>query len=368
LKEYIELLLEENQLNRALEVLSTFKLSEFQAYFNNPCFDILESNLTKLSQANEAIVYTFITKNKTYLLTKLPEQKIKIREISIGQEELTSKIVEHRENLNSPYNLTLNETTKYLYNLLIEPIEQDLNKSEIEEITFIHDGILRNIPMESLRKNGTYLIEKYAIYYRSGLTNNSQVRMVRNSSLIAGASEFKLNYEPLPFVKKEIEFLSQFLRDRVILFNEDFTIANLTQQLNGNKYDTIHLATHGFFGGRANNSYLVAYNRRLYISQLNQILSSTALPPVLLVLSACETAAGSAAAPLGISGMGIRIGAENVIGSLWTVQDDLAASFMEDFYTYKREGFSIAEAKRLAQLKYIDQNPSLWSSFIIFRK
>ena len=55
-------------------------------------------------------------------------------------------------------------------------------------------------------------------------------------------------------------------------------------------------------------------------------------PLELLVLSACETAAGDKRAALGLAGMAIRAGARSTLASLWQV-DDLATSiFMTKFY------------------------------------
>ncbi|MDJ0727928.1 MAG: CHAT domain-containing protein, partial [Prochloraceae cyanobacterium] len=91
-------------------------------------------------------------------------------------------------------------------------------------------------------------------------------------------------------------------------------------------------------------------------------------PPYLLMLSACETAEGSQQAPLGISGTGIRTGAENVVGTLWVVQDRIAESFVKNFYFYLSEGKSIAEAKRQAQLELLKSPPALWSTFVNFEE
>jgi len=372
LRKYITLLLEENRGAEAIEILSTFKLSEFQAYFDDPCLEASDISYREpISLLKErGIVYSFITENKTYLLVRLPGGEIIVREIEITQKQLEKQIIEHRINLTSYYKLGYLDTIKSVYNLLIKPIEKDLESSKIKQITFIHDGILRNIPMESLMsKDNSYLIEKYTIASNSGL--NRPIRTIKNRSrkaLVAGSSKFILNFEPLPFAQKEIEFLVEILENSVALLNENFTVENVQKRLKNGNYVLIHMATHGFFGGSAKNSYLVTYDRLVDLDRLYKLFRSIGKPPYLLFLSACKTAEGNQQAPLGISGLGIKIGAENVVGTLWVVQDRIAESFVKNFYFYLSQGKSIAEAKRQAQLKLLESPPTLWSTFVNYEE
>ncbi len=82
----------------------------------------------------------------------------------------------------------------------------------------------------------------------------------------------------------------------------------------------------------------------------------------LVILSACETGLGDTASGEGVLGLQRSFhiaGAQNVISSLWKVQDDATQYMMNEFYKNALEGrMSYAEALRQAQLKMIhDYSP-----------
>jgi len=100
LREYISLLLEENQPAKAIEALSVLKLSELQTYFTDPCFDIFTtsagqgnlSNSLGIDENKTATVYSFIEPEKLKLILKVPNLPLKILEVNISQKELEEKI------------------------------------------------------------------------------------------------------------------------------------------------------------------------------------------------------------------------------------------------------------------------------------
>ncbi|MEE8466334.1 MAG: CHAT domain-containing protein, partial [Dehalococcoidia bacterium] len=76
----------------------------------------------------------------------------------------------------------------------------------------------------------------------------------------------------------------------------------------------------------------------------------------LVVLSACETAVGQVSIGEGIFGLRrafVLAGAENLVMSLWLVNDDLTVTQMERFYRGFGDGEPIPEALRQAQLESI---------------
>ncbi|MGF1486582.1 MAG: CHAT domain-containing protein [Prochloraceae cyanobacterium] len=368
LREYVELLLEEKRLEGAIEVLSTLKLSEFQSYFNDPCIELSTYRVQQNNLDSETRIYSFITKDKTYFIIK-SRQDISIREINISQQELTKLAMAYRKDLTFFYAPIYKENSIALYEILIKPIERDLRG---DKITFINDGILRNIPMESLYNNEKqqYLLENYTIDYGSGVAFPSNLQDNSEEILLVGASEFSIQVSPLPGVENEINFLKQIYKNPLTLFNEDFTFEKFRQSLDKKKPSLIHIATHGVFGGNADNSYIVAYDKPIDLNQLGALLTLTVRPPSFLFLSACETAQGSPDAPLGISGTAFRAGTQNIMASLWVVRDNASAVFVKEFYQNYKQGKSIAEAKRAAQLSLLKgdfPHAGVWGAFINFK-
>lgn len=375
LREYISLLLEENQPAKAIEALSVLKLSELQTYFTDPCFDIFTtsagqgnlSNSLGIDENKTATVYSFIEPEKLKLILKVPNLPLKILEVNISQKELEEKIFNFYNNLGRQgfdYIPPLQE----LNSLLIEPIGQELDRARIENLVFLQDGILRNIPMEVLLSaaDDRYLIEKYQIFYLSGLKGTFSQYRGKQNNIFFGISEARKGLNPLPFVKQEANFVEELLGARIYL-NQDFTKANFFELLKGQNFSTIHLATHGNFQGSAQNSWLLSFDRLMSLEDIKLALLSTENPAQLLVFSACETAAGDSLTTLGFAGIGLRSRADNVIGSLWQVPDDSTSIFIKEFYQELKQGASLPEAKRKAQIKILENSkkPLNWGGLIL---
>ncbi len=198
---------------------------------------------------------------------------------------------------------------------------------------------------------------------------------------------------------KQVEalFHQQFPSARVMrLSDTKATEAALASAMVGQEF--IHLATHGFFR-RENTADAFAisgattllstglivapartedektaseedqYMTAAEIRQLN--LSRTSL----VMLSACESGLGQAQAGQGMAGMFSSFhaaGAENVIGTLWPVDDAATVAFVERFYDHLwRQGKSVTEAIRGAQIDMLSSadsglrsHPYAWAAFV----
>jgi len=93
----------------------------------------------------------------------------------------------------------------------------------------------------------------------------------------------------------------------------------------------------------------------------------------LLVLSACETAAGDNRSALGLAGVAVRSGARSTVATLWRVDDQATATLISEFYNQlvkaNQTGISKAEALRRAQLTILKkpeyQSPYYWGAYVL---
>ena len=90
----------------------------------------------------------------------------------------------------------------------------------------------------------------------------------------------------------------------------------------------------------------------------------------MLILSACETAAGDNRAALGLAGFAVRAGARSTLATLWSVNDQASAVIMEEFYKQlSTNKLSKAEALRQAQLTMLAdrwyKHPFYWSAYTL---
>lgn len=94
-------------------------------------------------------------------------------------------------------------------------------------------------------------------------------------------------------------------------------------------------------------------------------------PIELLVLSACQTAAGDKRAALGLAGVAVRAGARSTLATLWFVSDEATSELMTRFYQELADtSISKAEALRRAQVALLkdsryQQLPRLWAPYVL---
>jgi CHAT domain-containing protein len=259
-----------------------------------------------------------------------------------------------------------------LYQSLFAPIESMLPPKGTLLISA--DSQLLSIPWAMLFDGQKYLIERYAIAYSLGseLTNSNDVKTTELKVLIAGLSEQtnEKNYSALPNVLKEVEAIQSEIGTKTkILLNEKFTISRLIKE--GESYPVIHFATHGQVSSNPRKSFILGWNQRITLSELQNVVHTRSARLELLVLSACEAAKGDKRATLGIAGSTYQAGAQSTIATLWLVEDDSQSKLMRELYSALINGKSKAEALREAQLSLLNskdisnRNPFLWGSTIL---
>ena len=135
----------------------------------------------------------------------------------------------------------------------------------------------------------------------------------------------------------------------------------------------MHIATHGNFAPKASDTFLLAWDGKINVNGLDQLVRHSASrksPVELLCLSACETAAGDDRAALGLAGVAVKAGARSALATLWSVSDRASSELVVEFYKQlKNPGVTKAEALQAAQLKLIDdplyRHPYYWSPFLL---
>jgi CHAT domain-containing protein len=272
-----------------------------------------------------------------------------------------------------------------LYDWLIRPAEQDIANSKVQTLVFVLDGPMLNLPMAILQDGQKFLIENYAIAYTPGLQLLDSKRLVRGQitalkagitqarEIILSSSKTPIMFSPLPFVKQELETIQLKIKGELLL-DEEFTTTAIQKEINSIPFPVVHLATHGQFSSKQEDTFILTWDDRLSVNQLNTMLRSreeTGRNPIeLLVLSACQTAAGDERAALGLAGVAVRAGARSTLATLWLVSDEGTAELMTRFYQELTDtSISKAEALRRAQVALLKdsryQQPRLWAPYVL---
>ncbi|MGL5078812.1 MAG: CHAT domain-containing protein, partial [Waterburya sp.] len=345
----------------------------------NPKIEI--DRIIDQQDSTAAVIYPIILKQQLAIILKLPrQQELRYYSTAIPQEQLERTIEQLQSYLPDVTRTSeVNKLSEEIYELLIRPLENDLQDNKIETLVFVLDSSLRNIPMSILydRQQQQYLVEKYAISLAPGL-QLVEAKPIYNSPikvLAAGISQRRLvegqEFASLMNVKQELSQIQARTTNSKELLNNQFTQASLQNELQNNSFSILHLATHSQFSSKLEDTFILAWERLLKIEDLVNLLQtnySNNLNPIqLLVLSACQTAKGDQLAALGLAGITVRAGVNSTMATLWSVDDLSTTQIMNQFYEELNNGVPKAKALQKAQLAFFNQEkrPYFWASFIL---
>ncbi|MEA5625887.1 CHAT domain-containing protein [Nostoc sp. UHCC 0251] len=385
-RQSVELILQEKgqgkpDLDKARQRMEALQVAELDNFFREACLSnqfVVLDNVVDRDNPNTAIFYPIILDNNLEIIIKLPNQPLMHKTSKVNRQEVEQAITKMRETIVQPdAHLQFQTVSQQLYNWLIKPIETDLKNSKVNTLVFIPDGLLRNIPMSALYDGKEYLVKNYSVAVSPGLQlfTPKPLGQERLNALAGGLSEppKNENFAPLPNVKVELKLIQESGISTTTLLDENFRSTTLGKTINAQAFRVVHLATHGQFSSKAKDTFILAADGRINVSELDSLLKSREQkrtePVELLVLSACETAAGDNRAALGLAGVALRAGARSTLASLWQIGDNSTALFIDEFYRQLMTGKTTAEALRVAQLKLLEapeyNRPMYWAPYVL---
>jgi CHAT domain-containing protein len=378
-RELVNLLLlpdevEEKSLNQAREVIEGLQLAELENYFRSACIDSASEYIDRLDN-QAAVLYPIILPDRVEVVLSLPGMPLRHYRTWQTAEKTNQTLSELFQSFNPALSSNKRlDLSKQVYNWLISPTEATLIESNIHTLVFVLDGQLRRIPMAALYDGQQYLLEKYSVALTPGLKllgpHFQDPKPLR--ALMLGLTEARDGFVALPGVRAEIEQVAARVNAEVI-FNQDFTKDKLASEIDRVPFPVLHLATHGQFSSDLEKTFLLAWDQKITLGDLDDVLQTRrqqADPIELMVLSACQTAEGDDRATLGLAGMAIRSGARSTLATLWSVNDESTATLMTQFYQeLANTDLSKAEALRLAQIKVLRDpeysHPFYWAPFVL---
>ena len=374
----------EDRLTLTQQVIESLQLAELDNFFQDPCVEeaAVAVQIEDLD-AEAAVFYPIVLENRLEVLLSLPGQPLQAAATSVSEVAVNETLDALYDTLDNPSAndsarnifLTANPEAGELeanlqkllplltqvYDWLIRPFETQLDASSIKTLVFVLNGRLQKVPMAALYDGRQYLIEKYGVSLVPSLQLVAPREVERQPLrvLAAGVSEsVEVRGETFPALINVPEELAQietaFPRSQQLL-NEEFTVASLQNQLQGN-FPVVHLATHAQFSSDPQQNFIVTgQGNSITIEQLSELLKDgDSRFPELLVLSACQTATGDEQAILGLAGVAVRSGSRSTLATLWPVEDASTAELMGQFYqNFKEPGASKTNALRSAQLSLI---------------
>jgi filamentous hemagglutinin family protein len=354
---------------------------EFKQFINSPNVASLakavsEASLKKLQSdlraqdPNAVLLYPLIQDDRLELILVTSDAEPIRRTARVKREELNQAIAQFRNALETVYDPSVDAKSagQKLYNWLIQPVADELERVNAKTILYAPYGQLRYVPLAALHNGKEWLVQKYRINNITAASlQDFSLKPQTSPSILAGAAtrrlSFKIGDRPfsfsgLPFARREVEALTQIIPDSVQLLDGDFSPESTKRQLRN--HSLIHMATHAvFMPGKPEDSFILFGNgERLTLADVrNWSLKNVDL----VVLSACDTAQGETLGNgeeiLGFGYLMQQGGARAAIASLWSVDDGGTQALMDIFYTMlKRPNMTKAEALRQAQIALITGN------------
>jgi CHAT domain-containing protein len=362
-------------LQQARSTIESLQLAELANFFREACLDTQTQSIDRIDPT-AAVVYPIILRDRLEVILSLPNQPLRNYSTNLSQEQVEEAIDRMRQSFRrTSFAQERLSVAKGIYSWLVQPASDDLTRQSIKTLVFVLDGSLRNLPMAALHDGKQYLIERYRIAIAPSLQllNSQPLARTQQKALLAGLSDGNQAFSALPGVKEEVSEVSTTVQ-ATILLDQQFTTKALQTQVKTQPFSIVHLATHGQFSSKPEETFILTWDGQLDVKQLNTLLSNRDLPnssPLeLLVLSACQTAKGDKRAALGLAGVAVRSGARSTLATLWTVNDESTAKFMEQFYKELfTPNITRAEAIRQAQLYLLktpeSTHPYFWAPFIL---
>ncbi|WP_420266841.1 CHAT domain-containing protein [Candidatus Magnetominusculus dajiuhuensis] len=359
----------------AIDTIEQLRAAELKDYFKDTCIDIQKAKESRLDTVskNTAILYVVSFPEKLYVLVSFPSG-IKKYMVNIASDDYTQEVLTFRRLLEKRTTMQFLAHGQRLYDILIRPIEQDLALNETDTIVYIPDMALRMIPLGALHDGKDFLIRKYAVAGTVGvfLTDAGAFTQKDSRMLVTALTEPRQGHVPLPFISDEVRGIGQEYNSS-LLMNKDFVLPNLKNEFKDKQYNMLHMASHGEFTGDAAKAFIVTWDGKMTINDLETQIKEgrySAKPIEILALSACETAAGDEKAALGLAGLSVKMGVKSTIASLWSVNDEATSILLVDFYKeLKTSGGLKAKALRRAQMNMLDgerfSHPLYWAPFLL---
>jgi CHAT domain-containing protein len=283
---------------------------------------------------------------------------------SIPAADLNRKVLAFRELVRNP-NSDPRSAARELYDILVKPMEKDLEGAQAQTMMWSLDGALRYMPVAALYDGEKYLVESFRNVI---FTPASQSRLKDPVSrdwhgLGLGVSLAHEGFQPLPNVPNELNGIIQSgakgpqgILPGTVKLDGDFTKEGFRAELRKH-FTIVHVASHfDFMPGTDRNSFLLLGDGgKLTLEEFRsmpQVLQGVEL----LTLSACDTAVGGEDADgkevEGLAVLAQRQGAKAVVATLWAVADESTALLMREFYRVRVSdpNMTKAEALRQAQL------------------
>ena len=317
------------------------------------------------------LVWYLVEDESSWLLTLGPRGDVASFAIDAGREriaELSESLLEAVLSP-SPADAYL-ASARALGELVLGPLARQLTgREQVTQLTIVPDGPLHRTPFGALVLQDTdgrdrHLIEltvPIVSILELGPDESWSASTIDQSKLVALAdptasgSVTGPRATALPGARREAETIASFFEAPRLALGERASTMTLLEL--GSQADLLHLGIHAESSSRdpLSSALMLWGEREGAIERVEawRIVEDLELDAKLVTLAACSTATGpdlEGEGPQGLMRTFRLIGAENVVASLWPVEDRATGELMIAFYRHLRDGsrpsVALAQAQR----------------------
>lgn len=334
---------------------------------------------SKLEKDNAVMVEYFWGEKTVYAFT-IKNNQISLQSFCV-KKACEETILQYLDFFNDPDNITnnirlYNKTAAQAYKNLLLPA-----KSTYKNLIIIPDGILNFLPFEALitQESNTlhfekmhYLLNDFNIAYNNSASFYLETKPFREKekTVLGIFPVFEKTNHALTYSKKELKSIQSNFKGR-FFENSDATYQNFKN--NAAKYSILHLSTHATAGDIETPASIKFFYREILYSELYHLN----IKPNLVVLSACQTEIGKpyqSESAMSLAKGFQFAGAQNLLFSLWKINDYTTSVFMGYFYKGIKKNNSYFESNHQAKIDFLNDNkisnskksPYYWASFVYY--
>ncbi|UPQ80184.1 CHAT domain-containing protein [Flavobacterium azooxidireducens] len=339
----------------------------------------IKSLFTQLKEDDAVLISYFLGDQKLFLF-KIENNELTLSEIknTVKEKKIITDFLNYFNDPNAISNNSngYNSQANLVYNFLKIP-----KKSTQKNLVIFPDGILNFLPFEALITKKTnnssfaemnYLLHDYKIGYQTSVYFYlNQKPLHHKSETILGVFPiFKNSSSELLFSKEEANFIKSHFKG-LALENHEASFENFKK--NSSNYSILHLSTHASAGDEFTPASIRFFDREVNYTEFYNLDTTSDL----VVLSACETGIGKLYQSEGALSIarGFQMnGNQNLLFSLWKVNDYTTFTLMKNFYSNLKNDLGYFEANHQSKMDYLNdknlsnskKSPYYWSAMTYY--
>lgn len=366
----------------------------------------LEAIRGNLVSEREAIVEYVATEKglRAFVVTATTARVLTLEDASGGEKSLGGRVDAARRACLGTASADEADALDALAQYLLHPV-LDALPVPVDHLVIVPDGPLGSLPFAALpTKPGTprpYLVESYSLSLApsgSALAALGQRDEVDSPLLLAAFGDpvvptaaadasaassalamltARFDLAPLPATRREVEWVTERVQgDSLRFLGADATVDEL-RRIVDRQPRVLHLATHTVVDRRTPDASAVLLSASRDGGFDDGVLrvpeiATLSIPAELVTLSSCDSGEGEWVPGEGVLGLArafLVAGSRSVLCTLWLVDDDASASFMQQVYHHLDRGFPRSEALRRAQLAFLRNDetasPRFWAPYVV---